>query len=62
MTEDQIDKMVNKFLSWKLPQDFTPDGCIHFTPPIHDHHWPVGTNLLDARQAKDMIKHLLENV
>ena len=26
------DAMVNRFLSWKLPDDFAPDGGIVFTP------------------------------
>lgn len=60
----QIDDMVNKFLSWKLPRDFNPDAGISFTPPDHPHHellWPTGTNLLTAVQAKAMIEYILSS-
>jgi len=60
-----IDEMVNRFLNWKLPDDFSPDGGISFqkisnagTP--HEHRYaPVGTNLLTATQAKAMIEYML---
>lgn len=26
MTDDQIKHMVNRFLGWKLPENFNPDG------------------------------------
>ena len=51
------DEMVNRFLSWNLPQDFNPDGGIAFecgTGP-----WPSGTNLLNAHQAREMLEHVL---
>ncbi len=56
-----IDKMVNRFLSWKLPKDFGPDAGISFTQyhPYDSPHWPSGTNLLHAGQAKEMIEYLL---
>jgi len=53
-----IDKMVDRFLSWKLPEDFYPDAGISFD---HEHgkKWgmPTGTNLLHAEQAKAMFEH-----
>ena len=57
-----IDAMVNKFLAWRLPDDFYPDAGISFTPVTdpqwtHD-SWPVGTNLLTADQARAMFKHV----
>lgn len=63
ITEEEIDKMVDKFLAWPLPEDFYPDRHISFNrepdalgyPP----QWPIGTNLFTAVQAKAMIKHLL---
>ena len=60
-TAGLIREMVDRFLSWKLPKDFAPDAGVSFTPcGDHDsHHWPIGTNLLHAGQAEDMIRHML---
>lgn len=60
-----VAEMVNRFLGWKLPQDFYPDAGIAFDANLHDRwggypkSWPVGTNLLNANQAKAMIEYLL---
>lgn len=68
MTEDQINHMVSRFLSWKLPEDFHPDNGIAFekvTNPGTEHEHrrePVGTNLFTAIQAKAMILHMLEGL
>jgi hypothetical protein len=50
-----IDEMVNRFLSWKLPESVLADrcacertGCIRY-----------GTNLLSATEARQMIEHLM---
>ena len=61
MTEEQLNEMVNRFLGWKLPSDFAPDAGVSFKPtyPHDSPHWPIGTNLLTAEQAKAMIKHML---
>lgn len=64
MNEQQIDEMVNRFLGWKLPKDFSPDAGILFKPTKPDGYdepgsWPVGTNLLTADQALAMVKHML---
>lgn len=59
MEKNLIDLMVDKFLSWPLPQDFSPDGGIAFARPDNPAHWPVGTNLLTAEQAREMVKHML---
>lgn len=62
MNDRQIEKIVNKFLTWQLPKDFSPDCGINFTPPPKDspeYFWPVGTNLFTAEQAKNMIKYIL---
>ena len=68
--KDRIDEMVDRFLGWKLPDDFCPDGGISFErehsaeymakrgkPPLR--HEPIGTNLFTAAQAEAMIKHML---
>jgi hypothetical protein len=52
---------VDRFLGWKLPQDFAPDAGISFTPSTHPLGWPVGTNLLSADQAKEMFTHCLQD-
>lgn len=66
MTKEQaIDALVNRFLGWKLPANFNPDGGITFKAEYNEHtdhpmrHEPVGTNLFDYSQAKQMIEHLL---
>jgi hypothetical protein len=65
------DEMVNRFLSWKLPDDFCPDGGVSFSKTVgtmdgqRDRKemgpawWPVGTNLLSAEQARAMLTHVL---
>ena len=60
MKDDQIKQIVDRFLAWKFQPDFTPDGGIKFEQPQGGYaHWPSGTNLLDARQAEAMIRHIL---
>lgn len=68
MTEDQIKHMVSRFLGWKLPENFRPDGGISFEPDYNQNtpwpakHEPSGTNLLDYTQAKAMVTHMLEGL
>lgn len=70
LTDDQIRHMVDRFLAWRLPEDFSPDDGITFKaefnaeymaslgkPPMR--HEPQGTNLLDARQAEAMVRHMV---
>ena len=54
-----IKGMVDRFLGWKLPRDFSPDCGISFTPPANPECGPVGTNLLNADQARQMFEHVL---
>ena len=60
-----IDRLVNKFLCWKLPKDFCPDGGIFFKripdfPEFNKWEYePIGTNLFTADQAKAMFEYLL---
>lgn len=58
---DLVKELVSRFLAWKLPKDFAPDAGISFEPSgeYDSWHWPTGTNLLDARQAEEMVKHML---
>lgn len=62
VTDEQIEKMVTRFLGWRLPKSFAPDAGISFKPMPDEympHYWPTGTNLFDAPQAKEMILHIL---
>lgn len=66
VTEAQIKHMVDRFLGWRLPEDFNPDGGISFKKTFNDHtahpmkNEPVGTNLFDAMQATAMVRHMIE--
>ncbi len=59
------DEMINRFLGWKLPKNFNPDGGISFEPlgnkgtPHEYKREPSGTNLLDWVQAKEMLEFVL---
>ena len=62
MNDDQIKQMVNRFLAWRLPDDFAPDAGITFKPEFNEgtahpmRHQPVGTNLLTYQQAEAMVR------
>lgn len=65
MTEAQIKYMLDRFLSWRLPGNFSPDNGISYTRP--DYHpsidaTPTGTNLFDATQADAMIRHMVDGM
>lgn len=68
MTDDQIHHMVNRFLGWKLPENFNPDGGISFKREFNENtphpmkHEPSGTNLLSATQAEAMVRHMIEGI
>ena len=55
---DVIKHMRDRFLAWRLPEDFAPDGGIEFSQ--RGPHGPTGTNLFTAVQAEAMIRHMLE--
>lgn len=58
------DEMVNRFLCWRLPATFSPDGGVTFDKKDRDpnsHWWPVGTNILNAEEARAMLNHVLAN-
>lgn len=60
VTEHQIKQMVDRFLSWNLPEDFNPDGGINYTKSASSLHCgPIGTNLFTATQATEMVRHIL---
>lgn len=68
ITEKQIEHMVNRFLCWKLPENFNPDAGISFKATFNEHtahpmkHNPSGTNLFDAAQADAMIRYMVDGM
>jgi len=73
MTDEQIKYMVDRFLAWRLPDNFRPDAGISFNPeynveynaaqglPPARHH-PTGTNLFDATQAEAMVRYMVSGM
>jgi len=65
-TNDQIKHMVDRFLQWRLPENFNPDGGISFKrienthAPDFPYPPPTGTNLLDATQAEEMVRYMID--
>ena len=68
MNDDQIKHMVARFLAWRLPENFSPDGGITFKKTFNEHtahpmeHQPTGTNLFGYDQAEAMVRHLVEGL
>jgi hypothetical protein len=50
------DRMVSRFLAWKLPATVCSDPCV----TTSDYPHRLGTNLLTATEAKEMIDYLLQ--
>lgn len=70
--EEQIKNMINRFLQWRLPESFNPDGGISFEPEYNveymakqglppARHEPVGTNLFSVVEADAMVRYMLED-
>jgi hypothetical protein len=58
-----IKHMVQRFLAWKLPENFNPDGGIIFSHTSGGRkNEPVGTNLFDATQTEAMVRHMLDGI
>lgn len=68
MKTEQIKYMVDRFLEWRLPENFNPDGGISFKKTFNEHtpypmkHEPIGTNLFDATQADEMVRYMIEGM
>lgn len=68
MTKEQIKHMVDRFLGWQLPETFSPDNGISFKKTFNDHlptpmkRAPIGTNLLTANEATEMVRHLIDGM
>ncbi|ESZ60514.1 hypothetical protein NL532_24345 [Mesorhizobium sp. C120A] len=67
-TDAQIKHMVDRFLMWRLPENFRPDAGISFKADFNENtawpmkHKPVGTNLFDAAQADAMVRNMVEGM
>lgn len=63
--ENWENEIINRFLGWKLPENFNPDGGISFKRDFNEHtaypmkNEPTGTNLFDAMQAREMVRYIL---
>lgn len=68
MTEEQIEHMANRFLNWKLPDNFNPDGGVSFEKigskgtPHEFKREPTGTNLWGWSDAVDMVRHMIDGL
>ena len=71
MNEAQIKHMVDRFLGWTLPENFSPDGGVSFKrlqKPSHangapgPYPMPTGTNVFDATLADAMVRHMLDGL
>lgn len=64
--DNLVSHMVQRFLGWRLPENFGPDCGIKFERLSNvGTEWerqnePTGTNLLDAEQAKAMFAYCIE--
>lgn len=64
--EAQIKHMIDRFLGWYLPDDFSPDAGISFKKTFNENsacgpmeHKPSGTNLLSGVQAEAMVRYMV---
>lgn len=68
LSEAQIKYMVDRFLCWRLPENFRPDAGISFKAAFNENtphpmkHEPSGTNLFDAMQADAMVRNMIEGM
>lgn len=67
--DQQVKHMVERFLRWRLPENFNPDCGITFKAIYNEHSpfgpskaEPVGTNLFDYIQAEAMVRHMLDGL
>ena len=67
LNDDQIKYMADRFLGWRLPENFSPDAGISFTAKYTSggypmKHEPTGTNLFDADQAEEMVRYMIDGM
>jgi hypothetical protein len=51
------EEMVTRFLNWPLPKSVRPDPCVMDTEYPHR----IGTNLLTADEARQMLEYVLRD-
>lgn len=63
--QPDVERMVQRFLGWRLPEDFHPDDGISFEPLGNKGHataeykrQPSGTNLFNYEQATKMVRYM----
>jgi hypothetical protein len=56
MEKVQIKELVDRFLNWPLPASVRSDLCVTMVDYPHQR---IGTNLLTANEAEQMIRYLL---
>lgn len=58
----RLPKMVTRFLGWRIPEGFSPDCFVTFYRDRAQKSvsWPIGTNIFNADETKQMISHVLE--
>lgn len=67
MTEAQIKHMVDRFLGWRLPENFNPDGGVsykrpNYHPDVDARQLLSGTNIFSADQADAMVRNMIEGM
>lgn len=65
LSSEQIKHMVNRFLQWRLPNPWHPDGGISYTRPNYAPQvdaTPVGTNLFSATQTDAMVRFMADGL
>ena len=64
-TKNIIKRIVDRFLAWKLPDDFSPDCGIHYIGDQNGFSYypikPIGTNLFTADQATKMVEEIAKH-
>jgi hypothetical protein len=55
MNDAELSRLVDRFLVWPLPKSVNPDPCAS----MPDHPDRIGTNLLTADEARQMLEYVL---
>lgn len=67
-TDAQIEHMISRFLTWRIPDDFQPDNGVSFEPfgnvgtAMEYRRELTGTNLFGPAQTREMIEHMLDGL
>ena len=66
MDDVLMNEMIDRFLSWPIPESFSPDHYISFDrnaaialrARTNGVSWPTGTNVFNAGEARQMLEHI----